>query len=511
MKTLKHLALCLAAAFIATGCSNDENEPVMAKKGTPAQFIMTISGGSNTRTVTTYNGNERSIDWREGDEVGIFAQSTDDDQQYINCKYTYNGNEWTTTDISNAITLEEGKTYNFYAYYPYTAGITANSAALNVSQDQSMLGESNSNYDLSDVLLSKLEGSEYTGAGINLTYNHAYAMVEVLVAGDKVGGKPSKVLLKNVNTDASIDLTTQAITPADNKQDVVMFYVENGDANGTYLYRAIVPEQTIKQGSVLLEVYGVDGGKNYMFKAPSNKDVKYPQGEYFRMEVTIGKYNAGIKFPAGNINPWKPTDGVNLDGEEIVTPITNLTLKFPTAIPEKIKGWGTFKIIGDETKWYWREGNLDDRTSITIVNENSVILTTEANTGSHNNSNIVLHYTDNPFENARYKATIKGNGASVGMAITNANDDNYFALSSGSSFEKFTTVRGASFSYEGVVTNYFDFSKKYTTGSGGNVNIENFTTATSDDVKNVNIYLYNYSKNATLTIEEVTIEKIIEE
>lgn len=24
MKTLKHLALCLAAAFIATGCSNDE-------------------------------------------------------------------------------------------------------------------------------------------------------------------------------------------------------------------------------------------------------------------------------------------------------------------------------------------------------------------------------------------------------------------------------------------------------------------------------------------------------
>ena len=54
MKTLKHLALCLAAAFIATGCSNDENEPVnnAVKKGTPATFNMTISNGANTRTST---------------------------------------------------------------------------------------------------------------------------------------------------------------------------------------------------------------------------------------------------------------------------------------------------------------------------------------------------------------------------------------------------------------------------------------------------------------------------
>ena len=31
-----------------------------------------------------------------------------------------------------------------------------------------------------------------------------------------------------------------------------------------------------------------------MFKAP--KDITYPQGKYFRMEVTIGQNNAGIKF-----------------------------------------------------------------------------------------------------------------------------------------------------------------------------------------------------------------------
>lgn len=170
---------------------------------------------------------------------------------------------------------------------------------------------------MSDILISKVEASEYNGTSIELQYSHAYAMVEVLIAGDKVGDTaPEKVLLKNVITDASINLVTQEITPTTNKQDIVMAYVANEENNGTYLYRAIVPEQTIEKGSVLLEVYGVNSGKNYMFRAPQNEAVKYPQGKYFRMEVTIGEYNAGIKFPAGSINPWTPTPGIDLEGEE---------------------------------------------------------------------------------------------------------------------------------------------------------------------------------------------------
>ena len=87
-------------------------------------------------------------------------------------------------------------------------------------------------------------------------------MVEVLIAGDKVGDTaPQKVVLKNVITDANIDLTTQIITNTTNKQDVIMSYVANTENTGTYLYRAIVPEQIMTQGSTLLEVYGVNSGK----------------------------------------------------------------------------------------------------------------------------------------------------------------------------------------------------------------------------------------------------------
>lgn len=332
MKTLKHLALCLVAAFIATGCNQENNEPQKTpKKGTPAEFTMTINGGSNTRTITTNDSEKRTISWRTGDEVGIFAVGTDGTQN--NCKYTYDGTEWKATNVSDAITLENGETYSFYAYYPYTEKITvATNASLNVLPDQSVAqGDGNSNYDLSDILISKVEASEYNGTSIELQYSHAYAMVEVLIAGDKVGDTaPEKVLLKNVITDANINLVTQEIMPTTNKQDIVMAYVANKENNGTYLYRAIVPEQTIEKGSVLLEVYGVNSGKNYMFRAPQNEAVKYPQGKYFRMEVTIGEYNAGIKFPAGSINPWTPSDGIDLEGEELIEnlikiPVSSLT------------------------------------------------------------------------------------------------------------------------------------------------------------------------------------------
>lgn len=331
MRTLKHLAFCLATVFLAIGCNQEDNEPqTTAKKGNPAEFTMTINGGTNTRTITTQDGNNRTIAWRQGDQVGIFAVNADGTPQN-NCKYIYDGTEWKAENIGDAITLTNGENYSFYAYYPYAENITVTTASLNVLPDQSATqGEGNSNYDLSDILISKVDESTYNGASINLNYSHAYAMVEVLVAGDKVGDTaPEKVVLKNVITDANINLTTQEVTHTTNKQDVVMAYVENNENTDTYLYRAIVPEQIIAQGSTLLEVYGVNGGKNYVFKAP-NKDVTYPQGKYFRMEVTIGENNVGIKFPTGSIEPWEPTPGIDLEGEELIEnlikiPVSSLT------------------------------------------------------------------------------------------------------------------------------------------------------------------------------------------
>ena len=434
MRTLKHLTFCLAAAFIATGCSQEDNEPqTTVKKGTPAEFTMTINGGTGTRTITTHNEENRTISWREGDEVGIFAVSSDGTQS--NRKYTYNNNEWKAVSVSDAITLTEGTDYTFYAYYPYTANITAAAASLNVLPDQSTQGESNSSYDLSDVLISKVNESTYNGDPITLNYSHAYAMVEVLIAGDKVGDTaPQKVVLKNVITDANIDLTTQIITNTTNKQDVTMSYVANTENTGTYLYRAIVPEQIMTQGSTLLEVYGVNSGKNYMFKSP--KDITYPQGKYFRMEVTIGQNNAGIKFPKGDIDPWAPTPGIDLEGEELEENL--ITKSIADLTSNDFQTVTSIDYFQDGDFWY-ALNNTEAEIQATLVNENGenyISFTTLGTpSGSWFKSSIGYHHKQK-FQPTYHKLTFKLRADKVGGEVRifirtySKNDNNLFFCNS---------------------------------------------------------------------------------
>jgi hypothetical protein len=524
MKTLKHLALCLVAAFIATGCNQENNEPQKTpKKGTPAEFTMTINGGSNTRTITTNDSEKRTISWRTGDEVGIFAVGTDGTQN--NCKYTYDGTEWKATNVSDAITLENGETYSFYAYYPYTEKITvATNASLNVLPDQSVAqGDGNSNYDLSDILISKVEASEYNGTSIELQYSHAYAMVEVLIAGDKVGDTaPEKVLLKNVITDASINLVTQEIMPTTNKQDIVMAYVANEENNGTYLYRAIVPEQTIEKGSVLLEVYGVNSGKNYMFRAPQNEAVKYPQGKYFRMEVTIGKYNAGIKFPAGSINPWTPSDGIDLEGEELIEnlikiPVANLTTETFQQI--------TSTNYNQEYNFWYGLTHKDDAAfnpSISFNQEGYISYKLLPNVAtSWYKSGVGYHHSEK-FEPGYYKLSFKKRFTELApeknsielyvfLRITPTNSDkDWFVLTSkADKSSQRTQIKSTAVENEWPeepTTIFFDFTKASNSAYNANspITIEGDYPYNSFDLK----FVYLNESAGTVLIKDVKLEKV---
>lgn len=524
MKTLKHLALCLVAAFIATGCNQENNEPQKTpKKGTPAEFTMTINGGSNTRTITTNDSEKRTISWRTGDEVGIFAVGTDGTQN--NCKYTYDGTEWKATNVSDAITLENGETYSFYAYYPYTEKIiVATNASLNVLPDQSVAqGDGNSNYDLSDILISKVEASEYNGTSIELQYSHAYAMVEVLIAGDKVGDTaPEKVLLKNVITDASINLVTQEIMPTTNKQDIVMAYVANEENNGTYLYRAIVPEQTIEKGSVLLEVYGVNSGKNYMFRAPQNEAVKYPQGKYFRMEVTIGKYNAGIKFPAGSINPWTPSDGIDLEGEELIEnlikiPVANLTTETFQQI--------TSTNYNQEYNFWYGLTHKDDAAfnpSISFNQEGYISYKLLPNVAtSWYKSGVGYHHSEK-FEPGYYKLSFKKRFTELApeknsielyvfLRITPTNSDkDWFVLTSkADKSSQRTQIKSTAVENEWPeepTTIFFDFTKASNSAYNANspITIEGDYPYNSFDLK----FVYLNESAGTVLIKDVKLEKV---
>ena len=526
MKTLKHLALCLAAAFIATGCSNDENEPVnnAVKKGTPATFNMTISNGANTRTSTNSG---RVITWRAGDEVGIFAIGGSGEPQ-INCKYVYNAETlmWEAKTLDNGIMLEEGANYTFYAYYPYTDNVKAAKAAiLNVYSNQSITQEGgNSNYDLSDVLLSQSTVDSYNNGEITLNYTHAYAMVEVLIAGDKIGEDgPSQVVLKNVVTDASIDLTTQEINTLGAPQDVIMARVEGDENNNTFLYRAIVPAQKMTKGSTLLEVYGVNGGKNYTFKAPENKDIAYDKGKFFRMEVMIGEVEAGIKFPGGNIDPWESTPGVNLEGEElkvnlITMPISNLT-------NDNFLEVTAVDYFQDGDFWYFLKHKDDETMTATLNNDATgpyISFKSEKPTGSWFKSSIGYHHKGD-FQATFYKLTFKfkadKENGEMRIFIRSANDSkqNIFFCNS---LRKSANVGAKKLTQEEVAsgewidqTLYYDFTTG-TTNTGGTPKAEEIFDLSDQIVPFQQFELKfvsnnnNNGKNVTFQIKDVKLEPI---
>lgn len=333
MKSLKYLALCLVAALVTTSCSNDENEPqVSLKEGKPVKFEMSIAR-TNTRTVTTGSGNNRIVDWRVGDAVGIFVYNETTPLGSGNYKYVYDGTDWVAASTSDAINLQDGENYSFYAYYPYSpTGIaSATNATLNVQTDQTTKDEAtqNTGYDLSDILTAQTPNVS-NGGTVALQFKHAFSMVEVLVAGDLVPSAPSSVILKGVATSAGINLTTGVVGATSANTDVTMCLIESEPTKTTYLYRAIVPAQTILANNKLLEVHGVgeNGNKNYEFA--HTEPVPYEQGKYRRIEVQIGKVEAGIKIPGGAIDEWTPSGGIDVPGKEmkvnlITIPISSLT------------------------------------------------------------------------------------------------------------------------------------------------------------------------------------------
>lgn len=535
MKSLKYLALCLVAAFITTSCSNDENEPqAPARKGKAVKFEMSIAG-VNTRTTT--DASTRTTDWKVGDAVGIFVYE-EGSLAYTNAKYQYDGTDWKCE--SNGIVVESGKTYKYYAYYPYQDGITTpTSVVLAAAQDQN----SENGYDLSDVLAASNENgtTDPDNSLVTLTFKHMYAMVEVSLFGDKVTQDPSAVKLLNVKLGGTLNLETQSVTNSGELTEVTMKYL--GLQKEARAYRAVVPAQSITTNTPLVAVYDVDAvGKDYQFTY--SKDVPYIKGEYRIMEVKIGEANSGITIPSKNttIDPWTPSTSLDGTGsyEEIVVRLiekpgavgSTLAKHSATATEGwyqyfKNEGYGIFSIVETlDTEWkkavkmeiQGNESNSYWKTAISYVHAEPIDITT--------NQIYVL------------KAKIKTEGGTKAAITIRQKSDNSSLLCSASydnliSYNDYATNKAlkpttmvTSTTTDGVWTDctlYINFNLKsttvgtiyldpaITTGTGaysGDAAMP--VVCTSDDISKVDIRIYSTDKTKySISISDVILEPYI--
>lgn len=309
MKIIRNSAI-FAAAVLAVACSKEEKTFVDSQgQGTPVHFNMTVGSMPVSRTVTgdgTAEGT-RNVAWRNGDEVGIFVNGQQPAHVYV---YEEAGDGiWKEASETDAIYALPGNTYDFHSWYPYNTDVVrldGTELEASVFADQNRQYGDNSGYDLSDVLLASstnVNGND--ASAVELKFSHAFAMVEVLVSGSDVTVAPDAVTLRNIRRTASVKPLSKTVTlkedaPAEN---VVMCRIEPVKETSGYLFRAIVPAQTINAGEMLLEI-GL-AGKTYVFKSPG---VAYVASRYRRIEALIGEGKAGLTFPAGSIDAWEPSE-----------------------------------------------------------------------------------------------------------------------------------------------------------------------------------------------------------
>ena len=115
-KQILTLGMMCAAAFALTNCDKQSTDPQPATEGTPFEII-----ASTVDTKTANNG--LKTEWAENDALNVFHTVAGSTDYGKNDKFTFTGAD---NKFSGKLTeaLDEGKSYDWYALYPYDKNLT---------------------------------------------------------------------------------------------------------------------------------------------------------------------------------------------------------------------------------------------------------------------------------------------------------------------------------------------------------------------------------------------------
>lgn len=321
MKALNKIFIAAIAATAMTACNNELGEQFVSNNGGDVKFTMGIEGTSASRVAMEDGSYQASFE--NENKVGVFVKEVD---SYSNLEYTFDGNAWNGATIK----VPADKVYTYYAYYPYAESATSTAIAAEVSADQETGG-----YLANDYLMANLT-AEAGQANVDLQFTHALSLVEVTLSGPNAA-EDAVVTLSNMTTDATMNLEASTVIPGEKKANVTMDKLTT-----SMKYRAIVPEQTVAQGTALMTI--VSKGRTYKvtYKASG---VKFERGKYISLNVELGSSSSAedvtVTITSQGITDWG--EGTPVIGDATVDEIP-LILPLGDELTEVIK---TFDLTSD--------------------------------------------------------------------------------------------------------------------------------------------------------------------
>lgn len=518
MKTLNKVFIAAIAATAMTACNNELGEQFVSNNGGDVKFTMGIEGTSASRVAMEDGSYQASFE--STNAVGIFVKEVD---SYSNLEYTYNGNAWTGATVN----VPADGVYTYYAYYPYAASATSTAIAAEVSADQETGG-----YLANDYLMANLTA----GAGqanVDLQFTHALSLVEVTLSGPNAA-EDAVVALSNMTTDATINLETSVVTPGTKKANVTMDKLTT-----SMKYRAIVPEQTVAQGTALMTI--VSKGRTYKVSYKAS-DVKFERGKYISLNVELGSSSSAedvtVTVTSQRITNWYESDGVTGDASISVAEL-NIPLPVDVKLDTIKYNWSastSANQIGTDKKegWYKRSGSSVTNLTVVGYDESEGAMTIKRfvdSDGAWNSDNITYH-SCTPLEIGQYELSFELKGATegggttygtVGVGISASGDSTLFRIPIladikdtqplQKDYGRTLTTKAATTEWVSVSIS-FDFTKTCKSGKSNGLAEKDCLEATVEKVnKGVNIMFYshnvaNIKAPTTLYVRNIKLTKV---
>lgn len=289
--------IALFSACLCFSCSqqNEEDTPDVPQPQPTAKIPINLSVGITTRAT--------DASFETGDRVGIYVVNYENGQPGVlknqgnhvdNMLFTFNGRWVSQTEI---YWKDQTTHADFYAYYPYQAGISNVSALpFSIKADQS----TKANYTASDFLWGKKSDQTPTSDPVNIQTRHLMSSAVVKLApGDGFTAESliqanPVVTINGVKPDASINLTNGTVTVSG--QPIAITPLKQDDE-----YRALIVPQTVEATNFVN--VNIDG-RDYQL----NKSFTFEGGKRHTFTVTVTKTAGGINV---GITQWETDDTDN--------------------------------------------------------------------------------------------------------------------------------------------------------------------------------------------------------
>ncbi|WP_443935067.1 fimbrillin family protein [Phocaeicola plebeius] len=518
MKTLNKVFIAAIAATAMTACNNELGEQFVSNNGGDVKFTMGIEGTSASRVAMEDGSYQASFE--NENKVGVFVKEVD---SYSNLEYTFDGNAWNGATIK----VPADKVYTYYAYYPYAESATSTAVATEVNADQETGG-----YLANDYLMANLT-AEAGQANVNLQFTHALSLVEVTLSGPNAA-EDAVVTLSNMTTDATMNLEASTVTPGEKKANVTMDKLTT-----SMKYRAIVPEQTVAQGTALMTI--VSKGRTYKVSYKAS-DVKFERGKYISLNVELGSSSSAedvtVTVTSQRITNWYESDGVTGDASISVAEL-NIPLPVDVKLDTIKYNWSastSANQIGTDKKegWYKRSGSSVTNLTVVGYDESEGAMTIKRfvdSDGAWNSDNITYH-SCTPLEIGQYELSFELKGATegggttygtVGVGISASGDSTLFRIPIladikdtqplQKDYGRTLTTKAATTEWVSVSIS-FDFTKTCKSGKSNGLAEKDCLEATVEKVnKGVNIMFYshnvaNIKAPTTLYVRNIKLTKV---